>query len=1186
MPIKSPASGARELFRYARVRPPRIFNLATRLETPREGNTETADAARAQPIGASTDSFDDLPGLWPELFERLKIDGVPEDRLPTRDIIARRDEFESYIRTETARAEAVKRQLTRSLRSAVRLGRRDDITRLSHALQFVELLPRLPRTTRRHPYAPVVLSRDPHKSRARVDTATAAATEAGARNTSSPSMSSRDVLTAWTLAADYWERRRQDLDATMEAIKSRTFTPTTKGKSNGKATKGAARARVSKARQVEYRAYIATKIEAMKSLAEESKRLAGASVREQLAMMKDDTAYLEQVARTHGDGAAGVVAKMVISTHRHAPSFPQLYAETKYQEAGKVDGSRRCVYESGNPCVDQLALDVPAIGGAEDVRPLGIAELVTVEERWLGYLPGEISAVENVLKGELRRKKVKSTKVFEEITERITQEIEEAESETQSTVKQDLSSSIETELSTRFNTDISASLNGTGGGTIGVVNLEGGASLGAGLALGIDSAISTSTESDFSQEIVSKAVERTKRTTSELRRSRSYQLFQTIYRHEIDNTGDGADHTSAIYCFLDKRICITERIYGLRQFLAAEILRPGVDLVNKEAQKHMLTLSDVGLPPAFDLSPGDISPENYLGLVGKLRASNVSPPPPPVKVVAKTYKTDLTNETREPAEFNVKKIAETLTPFFGQYKRFLIQDTIEIPEGYAVQDVMVTVTHGANGVSIPAHLPLSLLGASIYALPTIGVASVPPYTLFYLPLAIWQVLYTASPILHYNADSSNVTINVAHQTKESPYFFFEPDFLIREFLDALGNSFVMTEEFIDYIKGRLQLLYDAFTNLDGNGVLEALTDVNDEVREEINDFIKDLTKYLQDMITTYIPNLIAGDTASGPSLPSIPSLDPALVLEIPKAILAPFKEFFDAIIAHIEDLMQDSIGNLFELLIAMMDDTATKRFAGAKGITDALPVSFNCVSLKPGVTINLTVSMVRVDDVALDAWRLETFDRLNQAHYQLVADYQGRRNATSAGPAFRGSPGLMRLEELEVLKRRIMRALHQKYGGGAGGLPTLDELRLFEHAIDWENLTYRLFAYGPNGSQVAYEKLGFFAGADERRRQFMNAAWTQVMIPLREDDRLEQVMVKYLETGSVDFEADLLAQLDSSADPLSELTEIYRDLVLQRQQLPTAEPVYREEIIPTDLTIIYRPTDSAPYPASAVGCGG
>jgi hypothetical protein len=261
-------------------------------------------------------------------------------------------------------------------------------------------------------------------------------------------------------------------------------------------------------------------------------------------------------------------------------------------------------------------------------------------------------------------------------------------------------------------------------------------------------------------------------------------------------------------------------------------------------------------------------------------------------------------------------------------------------------------------------------------------------------------------------------------------------------------------------------------------------------------------------------------------------------------------------------------------------------FVGAKGETESLPISFNCVSLKPGITVNLTVVMVRIDDQALDAWRLETFDRLNQAYYQLVADYEGRKSSTALQTAFRSSPGLMRIEELEVLKSRVIRVLHRKYSTSGSGTPTLDELRLFEHAIDWENVSYRLFSYGPTGSQVAYEKLGFFNTADERRKQFMNAAWSQVLIPLREDARLEQVMIHYLETGTVDFEAELLSQIGGDGTAaLNELTAIYRDLVLRREQLPTVAPVYRQEVIPTELMIIYEPPAGQPYPVNPAGCG-
>jgi hypothetical protein len=732
---------------------------------------------------------------------------------------------------------------------------------------------------------------------------------------------------------------------------------------------------------------------------------------------------------------------------------------------------------------------------------------------------------------------------------------------------------------------LNASAQGSGGGTIGVVNLEGGASLGAGIALGLDSRMSDTSESKFSQEIVSKAVERTKKATTEVRRTRTYQLYETKDVHGIDNTGAAARNNNAIYCFLDKQICITERVYGLRKFLGAEIVRPGLDLLEKERRKRLLNLHEVGLPPVFDLLPDAITPENYLSLVGKLRASNVSPPPPGVRIVSKTYKTDITNENREPNELDFKKIADVLTPFFGQYKRFLIQDQIEIPEGYRVQEVRVTVTHGSNGVSIPAHLPFSLLGAAIYALPTVGVAAVPPYTLVYLPMAIWQVLYAASPFLHYNADSSNVTINVGHQAEQSPYFFFEPDFLIREIIDAVGNSSVISEQFIEFLREQLGDLYTAFTSTTSNGIVDALFGMTDEMKDAINTFISDLQRWLGDLVTNVIPSMITGGSGSGPSLPQIPTLPANIVRAIPEAILAPFRTFFDALVGHVEALLQDSLGDLFQYFMLMTRSVDTKVFSGVKGFTGTLPVSLNCIALKPGVTVNLSACMVRIDNQALDAWRLETFSRLNQAYYQLVADYEGRRGARIQQPR-RDSPGLMRIEEHETIKARVITALHNKYSSTPNSPPTLDELRLYEHAIDWENLSFRVFGYGANGAQVAHEKLGLFDGADERRKQIMNALWSQVMIPLREDERFEQVLLHYLETGVVDFEANLLAALDDGVGvPLDELTAIYRDLVLQRQRLPEVPPVHRQEVVPTDLIIIYEPGAGQPYPVNPAGCG-
>ena len=58
----------------------------------------------------------------------------------------------------------------------------------------------------------------------------------------------------------------------------------------------------------------------------------------------------------------------------------------------------------------------------------------------------------------------------------------------------------------------------------------------------------------------------------------------------------------------------------------------------------------------------------------------------------------------EKQEVSLEKVAKVLTPFFERYNRYLIADTVKLPEGYEVREVDVTVNHGTNGISIPAHL--------------------------------------------------------------------------------------------------------------------------------------------------------------------------------------------------------------------------------------------------------------------------------------------------------------------------------------------------------------------------------------------------------------------------------------------------------------------------------------------------
>jgi len=1006
----------RELFRYASVARAPVFDLSARLSKiaglrskigNKTGKT-VADRRRwAREYLRSSDSAKDVTDLDLPIFEHLTIDTVPERRLPCRDCVADAKGLAKSLAQDAKAIKAAQERTATSLYAELIVGETDRAQVLLRTLQFLERLPELAQATEERAYAPVVLARH-RESRE----AGAAQADPDFRTAPQEGKNDADVLAVWDIANSYVDWRRRTLDSDAKSLRETAFkfNPPNLPARLKKETK---ERRLKQARVEQYRAYARAKSSGLSAITEERAALKRGSTTQVLAAIERDAAFIKMMEARHGMDVAAIVDALP-PPGKPVSGFCEIFAKSREDTAqnGRPD-AEDCMMTLDNPCVTAFAGQRHRISGRDDVRPLGIARLVTVEEQWMGYSPGEISAVETVLKGELRRKEAKTTRYFEEFREDTKQETSETEAETTTTTEQELSTQVEREVATRFSSDINAEASGSGGGTIGVVNFEGGASLGANVGLGVDTSFSTSSDTSFSQEIVSRAVERTKRITSELRRQRSYRLFETTNTHEIDNTGSGTTNMNAVYCYLDKEVCITERVYGLRQFLGAEILNPGQELLKQEMRRHVVDASEAGRLPEFNLTPQSITPENYLSLVGKFRAANISPPPPAIRMESRTYKTDAANESREPSKPMIKEVADTLAPFFGQYKRFLIQDNIEIPEGYRVQEVAVTVTHGQNGVSIPAHLPFSLLGASIFALPTLGAAAIPPYTFFYLPMAIWQVLYTASPLMHYNADSSNVTINVGHDTAEAPYFFFEPDLLMREVLDALGSSSVLDGDVLGLIQGHMETLYGALGNVaDPDSLVSLLSGLSDDAIAEMNTFIADLRTWLSDLVTNIIPNLISGGSSTGPTLPPFPSISPALIAQIPAAIIAPFKTFFDTIMEQLQEVMRDVLGDLFEVFAAVGESTDHRVFGGTRGFTGNLPVSFNCVSLKPGITINLTACMVRIEDQSLDLWRLETFDRLSQAYAQMEAEYAAKLAGQIEGTVMRGVPTVMREEEI------------------------------------------------------------------------------------------------------------------------------------------------------------------------------
>ena len=1174
-------SDTRELFRFARIKKPRIFDIKIRLQKTAAGKAVLRMGAKerishARKFARSKDFIDGVDKLSEDYFSALVIETLPVRYLPSAGDI---DSFEKYQSLRAENRDKIERDINNCLLSlyvSIILNKREQIELLTRLVQFLEIWPLLETVSERRPYAPLVLNRYKDRSleaSTRVESRLPV-TDGDKDNDVS---SSTDLILVWTAANRFRDTKISEIERKLKDVGKIRSTSQGAGKKRKKRP-DSKKQTLKKASPPESPAIHSQPLK-VTDLRKEMRKWRELDGYELAKTMVQDKTYMDSLG---GVAAALKTAVETMATSESAKSsgrFCELYRRQMQKKKGVTRYDDQCEFRLNDPCLEKIAGEGRRIVGTDSIKPLGEAELVVVEERWMKYTPGEISSIETVLKNEKRARSVDVEKIIEQSLESFKEEITDNESESQATTSNDLKSEIQNELSSRFGSNINASASGSGGGSIGVVDFSGEGSLTSSVGIGIDTSMSSTETSSFSSEIVKRALEKTKTTTSERRISRTYNRYATNYTYEVDNTYASSKHINGVYVFLDKHICITERQYGVRQFLIADLMYPGRSLLQHEMKKQVVNLSDAGLPPVFDISPHDINEYNYLTLSGRYKAANVDPPPPLVKMLSTVYKTDASNESKEQGESKFQKVVDVLVPFFGKYKRFLIQDKLDIPEGYQVQEVRVTVTHGSNGISIPAHLPLTLGGALVYAMPKLMISSIPIYSLFYLPIALYEIMYLASPVMHYNADSSNVTVNIGHTTRESPYFFFQPEELIARISAILAEFPDFSEDEISQVKALINEFVTSFpTRINDtfdSGLLGPVNTLKDKLTELV-DIIRIIAKPLYGAVPT-------GDEVGrvqaffSTSLQDFLNALTSAELDF-NTMLAPLGEFLQSLINVIGQDLLDAFRTELNNLMMLTENSDTLIFHDSRDFTGSLPVSFNCISLKPGITINLTACLIRIDDQALDAWRLQTHERLYAAYRQLAAEYETRLLMQSPSRAQYKSPGLLRDVEHQVIKERTIRVLKT-----LSVLPhsdiTLDELKLFEHAVDWDNMSYRLYNYAPLGADLVYQKIGLYNGADERRKNFLNATWAQVLIPLKEEDVLESMMMAYMQSGQVSTLDELI---DSGASPIGELDEItaiYRDIILRRQQL-TEDPLerHRAEIVPTDLLLIFEAADQTALP--------
>lgn len=218
-------------------------------------------------------------------------------------------------------------------------------------------------------------------------------------------------------------------------------------------------------------------------------------------------------------------------------------------------------------------------------------------------------------------------------------------------------------------------------------------------------------------------------------------------------------------------------------------------------------------------------------------------------------------------------------------------------------------------------------------------------------------------------------------------------------------------------------------------------------------------------------------------------------------------------------------------------------------------------------TVNFYVVWTR-SARALEQWQV--------ASYQLIVEeYERKLAAYLAKAAVELSEVQMRTVERTELKRAVLEVIRSGTGIASpapdaivNGLPAIDvarleaaarEVRFFEYAFEWEQMTYRFFPYYW-ASQEDWNAGRFTQQGDRLFTAFLNAGFASVILPVRKG--FEDAVAVYLRTGVV-LDLPVVPYDDELAGMNCEVAQINAEC---EEAVPEGEPwTYR---VPTSMMVL------------------
>ncbi|MFA7386571.1 MAG: hypothetical protein WCZ87_02790 [Thiohalobacteraceae bacterium] len=311
------------------------------------------------------------------------------------------------------------------------------------------------------------------------------------------------------------------------------------------------------------------------------------------------------------------------------------------------------------------------------VAPIGIGDLKVVKMRLIGFEPGEIAHIENVMAFETRSREHRRFRRVEEIlteeVERSEENLHEMESTERFQIEQQSQEVIRSETKFEAGAEVSAGF--------GPVQIGAYARFSTSQSKEQTNAYAT----NYAKEVMERSLNRIIERVRSERVTKTLEEFEEINKHGFENTE--AEHQSGIYFWVNKYFLAKVVDYGKRLWYEFIVPQPAAFYIfaqQNHLENHVMP-DEPEIPVNPDntnqtLEPGHITRDNYRALTREHGADGIKAPPREYITLVKTIARDV-DADRDFA---------------------IVDNDLEIPDGYVLYDLKPRVmnTHRQSGYYI------------------------------------------------------------------------------------------------------------------------------------------------------------------------------------------------------------------------------------------------------------------------------------------------------------------------------------------------------------------------------------------------------------------------------------------------------------------------------------------------------